>query len=343
MSVRKGKEIYDAVERNDIDELRNLLNQKDPYLYYHNARNHRTTALHIAVANNSFECVDMLIKKGYNLEVKAHLGLRPLHFAIISTHDNYNIFTYLINMGADINAVAEDGATPIDICIRTNKFTTLYFLLSYGAKLTPNILNISAEHNNLKNTLAILMVNNYKMLQSIRCSHEDRLDLINFTNKILQQLKLDFNKVYSYFKKRVNIDSIKDVFKFIKKEIEYPKFKFINNVYNDSTYRCTYKYNKSMINALTKAISIGTESMIYSCIEATTHKKRDKKFKCKQYAAIMCIGKIGELMNQKKYYEEQLEKLYSKVNSKKNKLDAVQLYLNEEKAKINPNPLVQHF
>lgn len=336
MSIRKGKEIYDAVERNDIKELKELINKKDAYLYYHNARNMRTTALHIAVSKNNIECVEILIQKGYNLEVKAYLGLTPLHFAVLS--DNFNIYTYLINMGADINATADNGFTSIDICVENNNFRNLYFLLSYGAKMTERIIDISAENNTMKNTLAMLIVNNYDMFKRIRCSDHDKLDLIDFSRKILQEVQYNFNKTTLYFKKKVNILNVKNPFKFINSH-EKTKPIYINNIYNESTYQQTYKYNKAMINIITKALSIGTEHMILSCLEARTHRKKDTKFKCKQYATIMCIGKIGELINKKKYYEEQLQKLYLNVQNKRTIIKDIDLYLDKEKPKLPYHPI----
>ena len=71
------------------------------------------TPLHRAAIEGSYECLQLLIDLGANVNVQDELGWTPLHDAVF--HGHVNCAVLLINAGADLSAETDDFCTVLEL------------------------------------------------------------------------------------------------------------------------------------------------------------------------------------------------------------------------------------
>ena len=90
-----------AVADNDVDELERIMHKEDIDV------NHQSpsglTALHYAAAEGSFECLQVLIGYGAEVELLDSQGCTALDFAVRGGH--FDCASYLIKAGAEIKKI----------------------------------------------------------------------------------------------------------------------------------------------------------------------------------------------------------------------------------------------
>ncbi|ORY36167.1 ankyrin, partial [Rhizoclosmatium globosum] len=69
------------------------------------------TPLHVAIARRSRSSVEALIAANFNVNAVDAFGRMPIHLAAL--HGGFAC-ALLVDAGADINAVSEEGKTPLD-------------------------------------------------------------------------------------------------------------------------------------------------------------------------------------------------------------------------------------
>lgn len=99
-----------------------------------------STPLIQAIDNNDYKIVEMLKLCGVDLNIASSDGNFPLHFAVYSA----SICQFLLQNGADINAVNRQNSTALHKAVQTSCTETVYILLHYNADT--NILD-SAGYN----------------------------------------------------------------------------------------------------------------------------------------------------------------------------------------------------
>jgi ankyrin repeat protein len=103
--------------------------------------------LHRAMAYRKFEIAKMLVKAGVSVNSRDSNGNTPFHAAMESaiadhtvskyfiTNSNYSLlFRFLLENGADINAVNKKGETPLDLAIAAKIDSLSNYMKSKGAK-----------------------------------------------------------------------------------------------------------------------------------------------------------------------------------------------------------------
>ena len=99
------------------------------------------TALHAAGFSYDSEIARDLIARGANVRARNRRGAEPLHAAVIGVPGSAswdparqrNVIVYLIGAGADPNAAAAGGVTPLDRAVRNRCSAAVEVLLRAGA------------------------------------------------------------------------------------------------------------------------------------------------------------------------------------------------------------------
>lgn len=76
------------------------------------------TPLHRAAIEGSYECLQLLVDLGANVNVRSVLGWTPLHDAVF--HEHVSCALVLINAGADLSAETDDFMTVLDM-VKTDR------------------------------------------------------------------------------------------------------------------------------------------------------------------------------------------------------------------------------
>ncbi|XP_030067218.1 protein phosphatase 1 regulatory inhibitor subunit 16B [Microcaecilia unicolor] len=111
VSFESNVTLLEASQRNDVEEVRNLMNYKvDPNLCNEDG----LTALHQCCIDNFEEIIKLLLNHGANVNARDNELWTPLHAAATCGH--INLVKILIQHGADLLAVNADGNMPYDLC-----------------------------------------------------------------------------------------------------------------------------------------------------------------------------------------------------------------------------------
>jgi hypothetical protein len=101
------------------------------------------TALHVAAAGYRAEIAHTLIQMGADVGARNRLGAEPLHYAVIGMPGSRTwnpaaqaaTVAYLIEAGADPNAVDKRAVTPLHRAVRTRCAAAVRALLEHGADI----------------------------------------------------------------------------------------------------------------------------------------------------------------------------------------------------------------
>ncbi|GMT28322.1 hypothetical protein PFISCL1PPCAC_19619, partial [Pristionchus fissidentatus] len=104
-------EILDATSRNDVNEVRRLLDLgADPNSHNEDG----LTPLHQCAIDDNVEIMSLLVSRGADVNARDTESWTPLHAAACCAH--INVVQMLIEKGANLLAVNADGNMPYDIC-----------------------------------------------------------------------------------------------------------------------------------------------------------------------------------------------------------------------------------
>ncbi|NXW39812.1 NFKB2 factor, partial [Nyctiprogne leucopyga] len=124
-----------ALQAGDEEMLRTLLahlGSATPYLL-HLPNFHGLLPVHLAVKAKSLACLDLLVRKGADVNaVERQGGRTPLHLAV--EMENLNMATHLVKkLGADVNRRTFAGNTPLHLAAGLGSPTLTKLLLKSGA------------------------------------------------------------------------------------------------------------------------------------------------------------------------------------------------------------------
>jgi len=110
------------------------------------------TPLSLAVTNNHFAELILLLAAGANPDIGDNKGQFPLALAVVQ--NNINMVNALIASGADINQRSRDGDTPLSIAASKNNSTLVGALISAGADVNlANKCNRAPIHRVVDNSV----------------------------------------------------------------------------------------------------------------------------------------------------------------------------------------------
>jgi ankyrin repeat protein len=108
---------------------------------------HGHSILGTAAAWNSLQIVKYLIETtGLYVDFAGKSGMTPLMDA--ACHGNFEIASYLIQHGANVNAISKDGDTPLSWAVENGNLPIVKLLIEHGAD--KNYIQPSSQHSLLK-------------------------------------------------------------------------------------------------------------------------------------------------------------------------------------------------
>ncbi|KAK4798541.1 hypothetical protein SAY86_030867 [Trapa natans] len=106
----RGEAILTAARRGDLKQLESLIDGVGGTIPTFSDQ-YGLTGLHAASIKGHTEVVELLIRRGMDLECQDKEGHRPLHLAVEG--GSVSTVQALIDLGADVNAATRSGATPL--------------------------------------------------------------------------------------------------------------------------------------------------------------------------------------------------------------------------------------
>jgi hypothetical protein len=134
VSAAKRYDLHEAVVKNDIAQVRRLL-QKGADINQLGLRRHGYgSALHIAVREGHLDIAKLLIDRGAEIDVLDRKDFTPLHNS--AWNGNLEMTKLLLDAGADIEASTYDGDTPLSLAQNNDQPQVAEFI---QAKLQPSV------------------------------------------------------------------------------------------------------------------------------------------------------------------------------------------------------------
>lgn len=121
-------DLYKAVEVDRFEKVKEIL-QTDPTLI--TGKDHdEFSVLHGAVMTENTEMIGFLLDQGADINALNDEGITPLHIALYP-----NVVTYLLNHGAEINKKSSFGSTPLHTQVSDGeeRLDIIGILLAMGA------------------------------------------------------------------------------------------------------------------------------------------------------------------------------------------------------------------
>jgi ankyrin repeat protein len=112
-------------------------------------RKTKVALLHSAALGGSTKVARWLLDNGAELDARTDLhGLTPLHYA--ANYGRYDLVSLLVGRGANVNARAEDGTTPLHLAIASRRLQGQNSRFSYSIggdreKTIDGLLRLSAD------------------------------------------------------------------------------------------------------------------------------------------------------------------------------------------------------
>lgn len=113
--------LWSAVKRQDIDVMELLLTKDE-------------VTLHLLVQRGEWSLVRVLLKAGYNVDIRDNLGRSALHIATILGH--FDIAKSLVSFGASVDCKDGRGNTALRLAIQRKRCNFIDMLLENSADIT---------------------------------------------------------------------------------------------------------------------------------------------------------------------------------------------------------------
>ncbi|KAF6019803.1 hypothetical protein EB796_021893 [Bugula neritina] len=123
--------LYLAVVNNQFDNVKMLL---DAGADVNHAKDDQMTALHFAAMFGFQEIASLLIEKGADVHCETDIKQTPLHKAALYD-DKTDVAEILISHGADVNAVDKQEMTPLHCAVGKAQLKMTKFLINHGAAI----------------------------------------------------------------------------------------------------------------------------------------------------------------------------------------------------------------
>ncbi|KAG6609365.1 26S proteasome regulatory complex, subunit PSMD10 [Phytophthora cinnamomi] len=156
----RNSPLHEAAFRGDPDVLQLVLNKalekssEDAVSLINLQNQFGNTPLHNAARTGSPECVSHLLQAGAEHSIKNVNGSIALHHACYSEKPNLEVVQLLVEAGSDVNALDQQGYSPLIVAAKKNQTEAIEFLRKRGADNTlknsfgENALHFAELRNN---------------------------------------------------------------------------------------------------------------------------------------------------------------------------------------------------
>ncbi len=179
--ISKEEEIFDYIENENVEKIKEMLSNKIQIWDYHSKENDNSTVLHISVFKKYFYITELFLeyckdnnKEGLKnfINEQNDLGVTAIHYAAF--RGNVKIIKLLIENGADINIKTKRQLNIIHYCAQGNKPSSLMYFY-----------------------LELMKTNNYQLIKDRDSGGSTPLHWAAYTNSedaLLYLIKLDIFK-----------------------------------------------------------------------------------------------------------------------------------------------------
>lgn len=129
------------------------------------------TAVHVVILSNNpakWECLDLLLKKGCDMDQCNDMGQNPIHLACL--RQDIDSLRLLISAGANPNSVDRLGITPLAYCISNGMERFAHLLIDGGAKEDLDKLKIHRISDSFRKNLLSRLNNPMSLMEASRTS-----------------------------------------------------------------------------------------------------------------------------------------------------------------------------
>ncbi|EGZ28321.1 hypothetical protein PHYSODRAFT_309222 [Phytophthora sojae] len=156
----RNSPLHEAAFKGDPDILQLVLNKilenssEDAVDLINLQNQFGNTPLHNAARTGSPGCVSHLLQAGSKHSIKNVNGSVALHHACYSEKPNLEVVQLLVEAGSDVNALDEQGYSPLIVAAKKNQTEAIDFLRKHGADTTlknsfgENALHFAELRNN---------------------------------------------------------------------------------------------------------------------------------------------------------------------------------------------------
>jgi len=197
IDINKNNILHLLCEYGDILLLKLFLNYisclLDLKLFINIKNKQHKTPFNLALRNNHFDILKILLKYGADIDSRMQFGETSLHRSV-SYNDTFQTY-FLLNYGADANSLDYNNNSPLHFGCHNNCYNTVNILLKYGAKV------------NIKNNIGYYPIHNC-LNEYCTCITQNRYVNKN-TNKNKLKCKIKIIKKLLFYNADVNcIDNI---------------------------------------------------------------------------------------------------------------------------------------
>lgn len=138
-------ELFEIIQSNSTPRLQNYLSQIPSFkklVPVSRGGNPTLTPLQLACFLGNLQAVKTIHKAGADVDGTNRLGKTPLHYA-----STFEIIKYLVEQGADVNAVDKQGTTVLSKIVWSGEVDWVRYLLDRGANITYELHTAAVRSN----------------------------------------------------------------------------------------------------------------------------------------------------------------------------------------------------
>ena len=171
-----------TVQKGDVDIAKILLDSQTNDVNCSDLQGQ--TVLHLACSAGHLEMVNFLLERGANVDAVDDDGWTPIFYAI--TEDYLKIVSVLIKYDCDVNVIDKQGYSPLLCAVVLNNIDVVRELL----KLKTTDVNLTDEKFRKNTALHVAAQNGYKDIVEYLIKNEVKLDALNENNETPLQVAM---------------------------------------------------------------------------------------------------------------------------------------------------------